>query len=140
MVEFEIISSPDIERIGKITHYYENFTLGSAKKADLLFFDTEIGPIHLVFSLKKEGLLVESMGEFHYFSNGKKMKGAKLHKAGDKIGVGGTLIEVKSLMFKNLSEDFKVLYDRRLKEEPELESLIVQLQKELLHLENQGDV
>ena len=140
MVTFEISSSPDVERVGETSIFYEHFTLGSARKADIVIEDSALDNIHLSFILNKDGLLVNSTNENFYFSNGKKLKGGKLHKTGDFIKIGETTLKIKALDFKNLSEGFGELYEKRLQENPELESIITQLQKELIYLENNKDV
>ena len=140
MIIFEIKSSPDVERIGEIKVFYENFTLGSNRKTDILIEDNAIDDLHLVFVHNKDGLLSKSTNSNFYFTNGKKIKGAKLHKIGDELKVGETTIEIKNLEFKNLSRSFGELYQETTKARPDVESLIVQLQKELIHLESQKDV
>lgn len=140
MVTFEIESSQDTERLGKLTIFFEHFTLGSARKADLVFEDSDVGDIHLIFLHNKDGLLIKSFSDLSYSSNGKKIKGGKLHRIGDTIKVGNTVLKITHLEFKNLSESFSTIYERRLKENPELEPLITQLQKELIYLENNNNV
>lgn len=140
MVTFEVQSSPDDERLGEITFHFETFTVGGSRKADFFIEDSEIAPIHILLKLNADGLLVNSSSEHFYFSNGKKIKGAKIHKAGDTIKLGSTSLLIKNLEFKNLSVGFEELYKKRLSENPELESLVTQLQKELIYLENNKDV
>ena len=140
MILFEVTSSPDDEKIGEFTYFYENFTLGSGKKADLLFHDSEIAQVHLAFIHHKDGLLIKSLDENSFHSNGKKLRGGKLHKPGDEFRIGSTTIKIKSLEHKNLSESFKELYEKRMKENPELEPVITQIQKEIIYLENNKDV
>ncbi|MBK23691.1 MAG: hypothetical protein CME70_06765 [Halobacteriovorax sp.] len=140
MVIFDVISSPDKERIGELSIFLENFTLGSSRKADLLFEDEDISKLHLNFILSESGLLIKSSENDYYFSNGKKLKGGKIHKIGDEVRVGSSILKIKLLDFKHLSEKFSDLYKKRLEENPEQEALITQLQKELIHLENNKDV
>jgi hypothetical protein len=140
MITFEIKSSPDVERIGEIKVFYENFTLGTSRKSDILIEDSGIDDLHLVFVHIKDGLLSKSTGSNFYFSNGKKIKGAKLHKVGDQFKVGDTTVFIKELAFNNLSRSFSELYTEVINSKPEYETLIVQLQKELIHLESQKDV
>ena len=140
MVTFEVRSSPDSERIGNLTLYLETFTLGNSRKSDLMIEDLGISPTHLLFFHNDEGLIIKSVSDNFYYSNDKKIKGGKLHKIGDSIKIGETSIEIKNLEFKNLSEKFNTIYDKALKEKPELEPLVTQLQKELIYLENTKDV
>lgn len=140
MITFEIKSSPDQERIGEIKVFYENFTLGRNRKTDILIEDLGIDDVHLVFVHSKDGLLSKSTESNFYFTNGKKIKGAKLHQVGDEIKVGETILQIKELLFENLSRSFSELYLEAIKDKPESESLIIQLQKELIHLESQKDV
>lgn len=140
MIIFEVVSSPDIEKVGEFTYFYENFTLGSGRKSDLLFIDPEIEEVHLSFIHHKDGLLIKTVKECSYHSNGKKLRGGKLHKVGDEFKVGSTIIKIKHLEHKNLSESFKDLYENRLKENPDLEPVITQIQKEIIYLENNKDV
>ena len=140
MITFEIKSSPDEERIGEIKVFYENFTLGSSRKTDILIEDTGIDDVHLVFIHNNDGLLSKSTESNFYYTNGKKIKGAKLHKAGDEIKIGETILIIKELVFDNLSRGFSELYQEIIKTKPEFETLIVQLQKELIFLESQKDV
>lgn len=140
MVVFEVEASHDKERLGELVIYFENFTLGSARKNDLVFNDLELQTTHLSFIHNQDGLLVKSVSNYSYYSNGKKIKGAKLHKVGDIIKVASTTLKIVQLDFKNLSEKFETIYNRRLQENPELEPLITQLQKELIYLENNNDV
>ncbi|MFT6068870.1 MAG: hypothetical protein ACJAT2_003249 [Bacteriovoracaceae bacterium] len=140
MIIFEIKSSPDKEKIGEIKVFYENFTLGSHRKNDLLIEDDSIDELHLVFVHNKDGLLSKSTDSNFYFTNGKKIKGAKLHKIGDQLKVGETTIEIRDLVFENLSRSFSELYKETIEAKPEIEALIVQLQKELIHQESQKDV
>jgi hypothetical protein len=140
MITFEIKSSPDEERIGEVKVFYENFTLGRNGKSDILIEDGCIDDVHLVFIHNKDGLLSKSTESNFYFTNGKKIKGAKLHKIGDEFKVGETVIQIKELLFENLSRSFSELYQETIKTKPEFESLIIQLQKELIHLESQKDV
>ncbi len=140
MVIFDVISSPDIERVGEIKIFLENFTMGNSRVADLMIEDEEVSELHLSFILSQDGLLVNSSDKDFYFSNGKKIKGSKIHKTGDEIRVGSSILKIKLLDFKNLSEKFSDLYKKRINENPEHEALITQLQKELIHLENNKDV
>lgn len=140
MVTFEIKASPDSERIGEVKTFYENFTLGGNRKTDILIEDPSIADVHLVFIHNKDGLLSKSTDSNHYFTNGKKIKGAKLHKIGDELKIGETTLVIKELIFENLSRPFSELYSEAIKTDPESESIIIQLQKELIHLESQKDV
>lgn len=140
MVLFEVQSSSDEERVGEITIYYETFTLGRSLATELVFDDTSLENIHLVFIHKADGLFIKSQENSFYHSNGKKVKGAKLHRVGDTIKIGTTVLQIKNLDFKNLSEDFASIYKKRIQLSPEQESLIVQLQKEILFLESQNNV
>ena len=140
MVIFEIKSSPDTERIGEVKTFYENFTLGGNRKTDILIEDSNIADVHLVFVHNKDGLLSKSTDSNYYFTNGKKIKGAKLHQVGDELKIGETILVIKELLFENLSRSFGELYQETIKMNPDSESIIIQLQKELIYLESQKDV
>ena len=136
MIELEFIDSPDKNALGRKTFHFDELSIGCQNSHSIILNDPALTGPGLYLHVNSSGLWVKSLSPHHYFSNGKKISGKKLHKKGDQIKLGETLFAILSFK-KSLPEgtDFDQLYQQAVGESPQKEKLLAALQEELDRLE-----
>lgn len=139
MIEINLISSPDIEVIGTYKVFYDSISIGTSTKNDLILEDPEISEFHMLLTSTKDGLICQGIDESIDFQvNDKHFRGKKKLAKKDKIKIGKTVFEFLDSSVEPESEitiSLKDSYEKLLKEYPEQEKLIDEMENEISRLE-----
>ena len=137
MIEIEIINSPDKSMLGVHKVFFDSLILGTSKRAGLIIDDPKLVGKHLKLIVTENGVLCSNTPKAKFFhSNKKKVSGDKLHRQGDNISIGDTEFKILNFDQTDPSQiNIRELYEKALKDNPELETILYYLEKELLYLE-----
>lgn len=140
MLKFKIISTPDQTLSQEHEFFFDQITIGNLRDSCLLnIFDPKWpnGQI-LYLTPQKDGVLSEfkSARQESYLSNGKKIKGAKLHLTGDQIQIGETTLEIVDWREGEKEISFSERY-KQASEDPFRAKSLELLEAEILFLEQQ---
>lgn len=138
MIKFKIISSPDQTLSQEHLFFFDQITVGNLRDRCLLnIFDPQWpnGQI-LHLTIQADGVLSEfkSTRQESYLSNGKKIKGRKLNKAGDQIQIGESVIEIVEWSISNSEMSFSDKY-KAASQTPLKAQTLEKLESEILFLE-----
>lgn len=133
MIKFEVHSQTS-KSPHSLTLYFRKIMVGSAKSCHIRLRDKEVPPQAIIISNENEGCLVESLHEFQFNVNGKKIIGTKAIKTGDSISLGSTLIKVIEInpQKSHDSLNHEELYDSFSENFEEYENILSSLEKELI--------
>lgn len=134
MIHLNFISSPDESIKGDFVVYYHNLVISSRKGSDLEIDDDQIKK-SVVFKTTQNGLKISC--EEYFYIDGKKISGNKILQIGETIQIGQTQIRVMG-QIPEASERKKSILDsleERVRSEPEISGLIIELEKELIRIE-----
>ena len=98
--------------------------------------DPALRPKDIQISVVDGGVFVENSEADHYFANGKKISGKKIHGAEDRIQAGDTVFTIVS--FKRTApqgEDYDTIYQREIQPEPYKDQLFQAIRQEMDELE-----
>ncbi len=139
MIEINFLSSPDIEVIGTYKVYYDSISIGTSTKNDLIIEDPEISDFHMLLTSSKDGLICQGIDESIDFQvNDKHFRGKKNLAKKDKIKIGNTVFEFLDSSVEPESDkiiSLKDSYEKLLKDYPEQEKLIDEMENEISRLE-----
>ena len=112
MIFLEILNSPDKDFLAPYEFYFKTISIGSSKRSNLYLPFPGIKNYHLKLSLINDNkVAVKNIDAKHYYSNGKKIEGEKLHTVGDILKIGPVELKIIQL---NLSiipvTDYKKLF------------------------------
>lgn len=136
MIHLKFTRSPDENVLGDFNIAYSNLVISNRPGADLFLADKEIHS-SIVFKAVNEGLKITY--DHYFLVNGKKISGSKILKTGDTLQVGETEISIIASLppppdhQKNIIE----VLEQRVRSQPELSELVVELEKELIRIEQE---
>ena len=140
MIEINLLNSSDKEINGKYKFFYDTISIGTSNKNDLIIQDLTLNETHLTLSITNDTLTCEGGGEASSFIyNSKTFKGRKAFIKKDKIKIGDSTFEIVDFSLeppppKGLS--LKESYERLLKEFPEQEKIIDEMENEISKIES----
>ena len=143
MLSFEVIHSEDPELSNDFLNYFDHFKIGSSSQADIIINDSLLSALHIKLEVKEESLICKSAdSESSFLVNGKKYSGSKVLKVNDELSIGNTKIKITdfSKTDRDLESNLEEQYNSAIEKIPELESVIFQLERELLKLERNKNV
>lgn len=138
MINFEILNSSDTEFNGTYLNHFDSFLVGSSHRADIVIEDPSINPLHLSLEVKEETIICRSYEkEFSFLVNNKKYSGTKVLKCQDVLSIGETSIRILNFALSENTEDLSIEehYASSIEKVPQLEQIILQLEKEIIRLE-----
>ena len=132
MIEIEIVNSPDTEILGKLFFNFPKVEMGQTPPFHLKINDPHLEMQKIILESSPKGVGVFEKNEGPYLSNGKKIRGKKIHAPGDIVTFGKTQLKILRCVHQvtnqeNLTKD-------ALKRENVSESLNL-LKKEMLKIE-----
>jgi hypothetical protein len=104
LLKIKIETCPDNDLIGEHTSFFEDINFGSHKKNDFIIKANGVPDKAISFHCDPKGVFVRTEQIDHFLSNGKKVKGEKIHKPGDKVEFMGTIIEIKEYDNKRVNQ------------------------------------
>lgn len=139
MIEINFLSSPDPEILGNYKVFYDSVSLGRSQKNDLIIEDPNILDFHIILTASVNGLICEGASDYTSFNgNDKYFKGKKTFNKKDKIKIGNTTFEILDFALEPLPEkklSLKESYETTLKNYPEQEKIIDEMENEISRLE-----
>jgi len=139
MIELNFLSSPDSEVIGPYKAFYDSISIGTSPKNDIIIEDPKVSDFHILLTASKDGLICEGIDESKDFqANDKQFKGKKKLAKKEKIKIGNTLFEIVDCSLEPGPEmiiSLKDSYDKLLKDYPEQEKIIDEMENEISRLE-----
>ena len=134
MIHLNFISSPDENIIGDYQTHYHDLVISAKPGADLFLDDVEIKK-SVVLQTTESGLKITF--EDYFLVEGKKHSGSKILQVGETLQVGQTKIRLLGQMPKSAAQKRNIIeaLDERVRAQPEISDLIIELEKELIRIE-----
>lgn len=134
MIHLNFISSPDENIIGDYQVHYHDLVISSKAGADLFLDDPEVKK-SLVLQTTESGLKITY--EDYYLVEGKKHSGSKILQIGETLQVGQTKLRILGQIAKTAAQKRNIIeaLDERVRAQPEISDLIIELEKELIRIE-----
>jgi hypothetical protein len=139
MIEINFLDSSDKEIIGKYKFFYDTISIGTSNQNDLIIQDLNLNESHLTLSITNGTISCEGIGEFSSFIyKSKTFKGKKAFIKKDQIKIGNTTFEIVDFSLEPPSPkglSLKESYESLLKEFPEQEKIIDEMENEISKIE-----
>ncbi len=134
MIHLKFIKSPDENVLGDFQIAYTTLVVSNRSGADLLLSDSQLKS-SVVFRAVNEGLKITY--DDYYHVNGKKISGSKILKTGDSLRIGKTEISVIASLPAPAHHQRNIIeaLEERVRNEPDISELVVELEKELIRIE-----
>jgi len=137
MISIEITNSPDKDMNGIHSFYFDEIVIGSKLSCSLVINDNSLEKKHITLKVNESQVFCAPISKStYYLSNGKKISGRKLHKAGDIITIGST--DIKIISFEDSTKESSSLnenYNNAISSFPSSEKLFDELEKEFILIE-----
>jgi|GEM_PF-4556829 hypothetical protein len=138
MIKLKILSSPDQTLSKEHQFFFEQITIGNLRDNCILnIFDPKWPNQQILHLIPQDnGVISElkSTRQENYLSNGKKIKGRKLHKQEDQIQVGDSIIEIIHWELQPKEMSFSDRY-KEASQDPVKAKSLEKLESEILFLE-----
>lgn len=132
MLKIKIERCPDEDLIGEHITYFQKILFGRNKTNDFIIKSNETPEKAISLHCNEKGIFVKTRELDHFLSNGKKVKGEKVHKLGDKIEFAGTVIEF--LEYDNSSTQKPISEKEILEELEQLDGPAAEVAKDIKNL------
>ncbi len=134
MLVFHIESTDENVDGEKVIFYFQQIKIGNSPNCHIKIPSLKRDQVALQIDHFKEGALVQSIEEFPFLFNGKKIIGSKVWKINSVIQVGNTSISLKEADFSqcNLPMNLEERYDFFQENHQEYESILTALERELV--------
>jgi hypothetical protein len=140
MIEINFLNSSDNEIIGKYKFFYDAISIGTSNQNDLIIQDLNLNQSHLTLSITNDTITCEGVGESSIFIyRSKTFKGRKAFIKKDQIKIGNTTFEIVDFSLEPAppkSPPLKESYEILLKEFPEQEKIIDEMENEISKIES----
>lgn len=136
MIHLKFLSSPDENVLGDYHIAYTTLVVSTRPGGDLFLSDPKLTS-SIIFRAVNEGLKITY--DDHFFVNGKKLSGSKILKSADRLRVGETEISVVGSLPTPIEHQKNIIeaLEERVRNEPEISELVVELEKELIRIEQE---
>ncbi len=141
MIQLKFLVSPDEDAIAECIWHVNSLWLGRSKKAQIMLEDPECSLMHVHLTVDAKGAFCDlgpKAPQFHL--NGKKIVGRKFLKAGDKIKIGGTELQLVKYEYRpvpDIRSEMEKHYLELIKVSPGHQAFLDRIEREILALERE---
>lgn len=102
MLKIDITACPDTDLIGEHISFFEKTSFGKHTRNDFIIKSDNYPDQALSIICHPQGVIIKSQGLESFQSNGKKVKGEKIHRVGDQISFLDTTFSIASYDYQTI--------------------------------------